>query len=194
MALDVVETTSTATTSSIGVDENTDVHQIATGVYDISNTNNITSVSNGFSDYAVRAIGDFMFEQCGQRQPLQHKYFQLANALFLLAFCLPHGSYSLLCARTALVLGSILMTMWGYFIECRADTIFWSSLFIVINVIYLFLLIYRLRPIRFEKEIEAVRFFLSIFLSILFFFIFYYCLFVALFALIKNKLILFLKR
>lgn len=154
MALE--EATTAATTSSIG-DVNNDVQQVATGGYDISNNSNITfKLSNGFSDFVGSAISDWTFEQCGQWQPPHHLYFQLANALFFIAFLAPHGSYSLLCARFALVLGSILLTMWGYFIECTADAIVWSGSFFLINTIYLFVLIYRLRPIRFDKEIEAV--------------------------------------
>lgn len=100
--------------------------------------------------------GDWSIEHCVSWHRLHHLYFQLGNALFLIAFLLPHGSYSLLCSRCALVIGSILLTMWGYLIECSADVVVWHGSFLFINVVYLIVLLCRLRPVRFDKEIEAV--------------------------------------
>lgn len=102
--------------------------------------------------------------KCAERQwqQPQHVYFQVANALFLIAFLSPHKSYGFLLARCALVFASILLLMWSYLIQCSLDAFIWSGLFLLVNFIYLSVLIYQLRPIRFEKEIDAVIIFLSI--------------------------------
>lgn len=148
MALDMADTSSSGTT----IDTNDVVQQISTGTYD----NGTYKLSNGFNG-GFGGFGDWTFEQClSWQRPPHHLYFQLANALFFIAFLAPCGSYGLLCSRCALVIGSILMTMWGYLIECTADVVVWSGSFLVINVVYLIVLLYRLRPIRFEKEIESV--------------------------------------
>lgn len=134
MALDIVESSTD------------DQQQTIIDTYD----NDTFKLTNGPYDWA------WSIEQCLTWHRPQHLYFQLGNALFLLAFLAPHGSYSTLCARCALVIGSILMTMWGYLVQCTADVILWSVAFLVVNVIYLLYLLCRLRPIRFDKEIEAV--------------------------------------
>lgn len=102
--------------------------------------------------------GDWTVAQCLSWNRPHHLYFQLGNALFFIAFLAPHGSYGMLCARCALVVGSILMTMWGYLVECTMDVVVWSGSFLVVNIVYLIVLLCRLRPVRFDKEIEAVSY------------------------------------
>lgn len=126
------------------------------------NSDTLGSIVNLYDNRTFKLAsgpGDWSIEQCllSWSRP-HHLYFQLGNALFFIAFLAPHGSYGLLCSRCALVVGSILLTMWGYLIECTADVVVWSGSFIVINVIYLIVLLCRLRPVRFDKEIEAVSF------------------------------------
>lgn len=134
-----------------------EVLKVATGDSDSSNTNQL---SDGFTEYFSNTFGGFSLvsftNKCGQWQDTHHIYFQLANALFLIAFLAPHKSYGFLLARCALVLASILMTLWSYLIECSFDALIWSGLFLFVNFIYLFVLIYQMRPVRFEKEIDAV--------------------------------------
>lgn len=120
------------------------------------NINNYMNGTNSLDPNLPISDWSFMNQCLSWDRPPNHLYFQLGNALFLIAFLAPHGSHSLLCARCALVLGSILLTMWGYLIECQADVIVWNGSFLVINLVYLLTLLYRLRPIRFDKEIEAV--------------------------------------
>lgn len=118
--------------------------------------NNGFGIGSAFDGFGV-ALGDWTFEKCTSWQrPPHHLYFQLANALFFIAFLAPCESYGSLFARCALVTGSILMIMWSYLIECTFDVFVWSGSFLAVNVIYLIVLIYRLRPIRFEKDIESV--------------------------------------
>ena len=112
--------------------------------------NDTLKLPNGPIDWS------WSIEQCLTWHRPNHLYFQLGNALFLIAFLAPRGPFSVLCARCALVLGSILMLMWGYMIQCTGDVILWSAAFLVVNVIYLIYLLCRFRPIRFDKEIEAV--------------------------------------
>lgn len=168
MAFDVIESTTTthATISTTGIDgdaiiaaDPTENHQPIAATFDNGTYKAVTdgALGLGLSFDGFDGFGDWTFEKCASWQrPPHHLYFQLANALFFIAFMSPCGSYGLLCARCALVIGSILMTMWGYLIECTVDVIVWSGSFLVVNVIYLFVLVYRLRPIRFAKEIESV--------------------------------------
>lgn len=58
--------------------------------------------------------------------------------------------------RCMLIFGSILFAMYSYLNECRPDVLAWSGVFIVANVIHMIILICRLRPVKFEREIEEV--------------------------------------
>lgn len=121
-----------------------------------TNTNSLANLSNGLGEVFNSIFT--LTNKCADSpwQQSQHVYFQVANALFLIAFLSPHKSYGFLLARCALVFASILMTMWSYLIQCSLDALIWSGLFLLVNFIYLSVLIYQLRPIRFEKEIDAV--------------------------------------
>lgn len=112
--------------------------------------------------------GDWTIEHCTSWHRPNHLYYQLGNAFFFLAFVAPHGSYGMLWLRCSLVVGCILLTMWGWIIECTGDVVLWSSIFLATNLVYLVVLLCRLRPVRFEKEIESVsllrHFFFQLFL------------------------------
>lgn len=121
-----------------------------------SHDNLFTELTDGFTNYIGNLINGWTHKRCEQWQEPHHIYFQVANAFFLIAFLSPNGSYGALCTRCALVLGSIFLIMWSYLIECSLDALVWSSSFLCINFVYLIILIYRLRPIRFDNEIDAV--------------------------------------
>lgn len=161
IAFDIADSTSNPNVASVG--ETSDV----SGDISDNMTYKMTGVSGVSTAFDINSFGfDWTFEKCSSWQrPPNHLYFQLANALFFIAFLAPYGSYGLLCARFALVVASILMTLWSYLIECTVDAVVWSGSFLVVNVIYLIVLIYRFRPIRFEKEIEAVSVFFFSFFS-----------------------------
>lgn len=123
----------------------------------------ITSVvqsNNANNDVGVNTSGVSVgesHESCfNWHRPHHHLYFQLTNTFLLLAFLAPHGLGGMLWLRIMLVVGAIFLGMYGYMIDCAPDVIIWSTLFLGINVIYLMLLLIRLRPIRFDREIEAV--------------------------------------
>lgn len=134
-----------------------EVTRVAAGDSDPSNPNQF---SDGITEYFSNTFGGFSFtvltNKCGEWQDAQHMYFQVANALFLIAFLAPHKSYGFLLARFSLVFASMLMSLWSYLIECSLDTLIWNGLFMAVNFIYLFVLIYQMRPVRFEREIDAV--------------------------------------
>lgn len=100
--------------------------------------------------------GDWSIEQCLAWQQPHHLYFQLGWAFLFLAFLAPHGPFGSLWMRATLLIGCIMMGMYGYLVECTMDVVFWSGLGIGINFVYLIVVLCRLRPVRFDKEIEAV--------------------------------------
>ncbi|XP_055298131.1 blood vessel epicardial substance isoform X4 [Sitodiplosis mosellana] len=145
------EMAETTPTPDIFINTTEEVIKVAAG--SIVDTSTVTDYfSNTFGGFTLSALTN----KCGQWQEPYHVYFQLANALFLIAFLSPHKSYGFLLARCALVCGSILMTLWSYLIECSLDALAWNGVFVIVNLAYLFVLMYQMRPVYFEKEIDEV--------------------------------------
>ncbi|XP_017085706.1 blood vessel epicardial substance isoform X1 [Drosophila eugracilis] len=111
----------------------------------------ITWDNNG----TLRSInpGDWSIEQC---LGPHHLYFQLGWAFLFLAFLAPHGPYGALWMRAMLLIGCLMMGMHGYLVACAPDVVLWSGMGLFVNFIYLVVVLCRLRPVRFEQEIEAV--------------------------------------
>ncbi|XP_034939103.1 popeye domain-containing protein 3-like isoform X3 [Chelonus insularis] len=87
---------------------------------------------------------------------VNHIYFQLANAFFLLSHLAPSGIHGVLYLRCTLLIGCAFLTLWGWTIVCWMDAAMWNGLFVIINFFHVCTLLYRLRPIKFSKEIEEV--------------------------------------
>ncbi|XP_039500200.1 blood vessel epicardial substance isoform X1 [Drosophila santomea] len=111
----------------------------------------ITWDNNG----TLRSInpGDWSIEQC---LGPHHLYFQLGWAFLFLAFLAPHGPYGSLWMRAMLLIGCLMMGMHGYLVARAPDVMLWSGMGLFVNFIYLVVVLCRLRPVRFEQEIEAV--------------------------------------
>lgn len=124
----------------------------------------LMGAANDNETFRVDAPGDWSVEQClSWRRPNQHLYFQLGNAFFFLAFLSTHGAWGQMWLRSMLIIGCVLMVMWGWLVECNSDAVLWSGLFLAVNLVYFVVLVCRLRPVRFDKEIEAVSDFCSSF-------------------------------
>ncbi|XP_023248006.1 popeye domain-containing protein 3 isoform X2 [Copidosoma floridanum] len=88
---------------------------------------------------------------------VNHLYFQLANGFFLLAHLAPaSGLHGVLYLRCTLLIGCAFLALWAWTVVCWLDAVLWNVLFIGIGFIHICVLLYRLRPIRFSKEIEEV--------------------------------------
>ncbi|XP_054731316.1 blood vessel epicardial substance isoform X2 [Anastrepha obliqua] len=137
-----------------GTVSGTSIAHTTTSVGSSAGSGTITWDNNG----TLRSLnpGDWSIEQCMIWQRPHHLYFQLGNAFFLLAFLAPHGPFGALWLRALILIGCTLMAMYGYLVECKPDVVLWSGLFFVVNFIYLIIVLCRLRPVRFDKEIEGV--------------------------------------
>uniref|UniRef100_A0A034W9V1 Blood vessel epicardial substance n=1 Tax=Bactrocera dorsalis TaxID=27457 RepID=A0A034W9V1_BACDO len=132
----------------------TSIAHTTTSVGSSAGSGTITWDNNG----TLRSLnpGDWSIEQCVIWERPHHLYYQLGNAFFLLAFLAPHGPFGALWLRALILIGCTLMAMYGYLVECKPDIVIWSGLFFIVNFIYLIIVLCRLRPVRFDKEIEGV--------------------------------------
>ncbi|XP_058444163.1 uncharacterized protein LOC131425902 isoform X2 [Malaya genurostris] len=94
--------------------------------------------------------------ECFSLRRTHHLYYQIGNGLFLLAFLAPNAPFGMLWLRCLVIAASVLLIIWGWQVECTLDAVIWASLFLIINAIYVGALLCKLRPVKFEKEIEAV--------------------------------------
>jgi hypothetical protein len=143
-------------------------------VDDVTNQSNVTesasthisvphseSSSNNNNDLAaphvLNLLQNFIAAQCEATYSLQPLYYHIGCAFFLLAFLAPSYRYgTALYMRCMLTFGCILFLMWSYLSECRPDVLIWTLLFIFVNIIHMAILICKLRPVKFDKEIEEV--------------------------------------
>lgn len=107
--------------------------------------------------FVSKHLGAFITGQCHSTYTLQPLYYHIGCAFFLLAFLAPSHRYgAALYARCMLVFGCILFAMWSYLTECRPDVLLWSGIFILANLIHMVILICKIRPVKFDKDIEEV--------------------------------------
>lgn len=107
--------------------------------------------------FVSKHLGTVISGQCHSTYALQPLYYHIGCAFFLLAFLAPSHRYgSALYMRCMLIFGCILYAMWSYLSECRPDVLMWSAIFTVANLIHTIILICKLRPVKFDKEIEEV--------------------------------------
>ncbi|XP_055645152.1 blood vessel epicardial substance isoform X2 [Toxorhynchites rutilus septentrionalis] len=99
---------------------------------------------------------EWALKECFSLRRTHHLYYQIGNGLFFLAFLAPNAPFGMLWLRCLVIAGCVLMIVWGWQVECTLDAVIWASLFLVFNAIYVGALLCKLRPVRFEKEIEAV--------------------------------------
>lgn len=151
MALGLVDTVTSETSPS-------NQSSTETNPYKITNNEVLNTGSNDLpSTYVMKVFGNFVAAQCESSYSLQPLYYHIGCAFFLLAFLAPSYRYGpALYMRCTLIFGCILFLMWSYLVECRPDVLIWTLLFLFVNLIHLAILICKMRPVKFEKEIEEV--------------------------------------
>lgn len=100
--------------------------------------------------------GEWTLMECFSLRRTHHLYYQIGNGLFFIAFLAPNGPFGILWLRCVVIAGCVLMIVWGWQVECTMDVVIWASLFLFVNAVYVGALLCKLRPVKFEKEIEAV--------------------------------------
>lgn len=83
--------------------------------------------------------------------------YHLANLLFLLSYCCPSSSLRPVALMHAgLILGYLLFSTWAWNIICAPDVFAWYFVFMILNMAQLLYILYQLRPIKLEPDLEQV--------------------------------------
>ncbi|CAD6234154.1 GSCOCG00007598001-RA-CDS [Cotesia congregata] len=105
------------------------------------------------SSYNITALGNTPL--CLWQQP-QHILFQLANFCFVLSYSAPSSKKGILFMHSVLIIGFILLSGWAWHVICAPDIFSWNFAFLVLNIGQLVYIVYQMRPVHFDPELEEV--------------------------------------
>jgi len=88
-----------------------------------------------------------------------HPYFHFSHAIMFICYILPFGSpcQLILFIRIGLAGATTIMALWARNVQCWVDSLLWNTASAVVNIIYILVLFYQLRPIKFNDELEQVN-------------------------------------
>ncbi|KAF4520971.1 hypothetical protein B566_EDAN011607, partial [Ephemera danica] len=78
----------------------------------------------------------------------------MANTSFLISYLAPSSRHGILFMHATLILGFILFCTWAWNIICAADVFTWNLAFMLFNVGQLLYIVYQMRPVKFDPELE----------------------------------------
>ncbi|CAH0394172.1 unnamed protein product [Bemisia tabaci] len=93
---------------------------------------------------------------CTVWQESQHWLFQVANTCFLVSYAVPTNRYGIVFMHSLLIVGFMFFTTWAWKIVCAPDVFTWNLCFLSINAFQLIYVIYQMRPVQFDPELEEV--------------------------------------
>uniref|UniRef100_A0A0A9X8B2 Popeye domain-containing protein 3 n=1 Tax=Lygus hesperus TaxID=30085 RepID=A0A0A9X8B2_LYGHE len=128
------------------------LHDRGATVVQILSLPNVTWVEGPFNFTTYLGIGALGW--CVEWRSSQHMVFQLANTCFLISYAVPSTKKGILFMHAALVIGFLIFTAWAWIIVCAPDIFFWNLCYTFINIGQLVFLLYQLRPVKFDPELE----------------------------------------
>ena len=82
--------------------------------------------------------------------------FHFAHACFLISYLSPNTRYGQLSLHSGLMVGFLILSTWAWNVICAPEVFAWYFGFTILNVGQLLYLLYRMRPIRFDEDLEAI--------------------------------------
>ncbi|KAL4233307.1 hypothetical protein ACF0H5_007990 [Mactra antiquata] len=89
------------------------------------------------------------------KQP-NHVLFQVANAIFFIGLMCPQIKHGGLVLHGSFVLSFLLLSIWAWVILCAPDYFSWNFAFLIINMIQTFMILYNIKPIKFDENMERL--------------------------------------
>ncbi|XP_032511353.2 popeye domain-containing protein 3-like isoform X1 [Danaus plexippus] len=100
--------------------------------------------------------GPWYWPWCPTWRIFQHPLFQLSNTLFVAAYCAPSTKKGQLWMHTILIFGFMLYSVWAWHVICSPDAFSWNFSFVFLNLAQVVYLVYEMRPVKFDPELEEV--------------------------------------
>ncbi|KAJ4931096.1 hypothetical protein JOQ06_025395 [Pogonophryne albipinna] len=94
---------------------------------------------------------------CTEWDQAHHLLFHLGSLALLLALALPSTmSLHMILLRLLLMTGCALFILWATLYRCNLDVMVWNVVFLLVNFMHLFFLLYKRRPIKIDRELRSV--------------------------------------
>ncbi|CAG9825231.1 unnamed protein product [Phaedon cochleariae] len=91
---------------------------------------------------------------CDYWKDPQHILYQLANFCFVLAYSSTCSKRGVLFMHCWLIFGLLLFSTWAWNVICAPDVFTWNFAFMLMNMAQVFHIVYQLRPVKFDPELE----------------------------------------
>lgn len=112
------------------------------------------SKNSSFLNLNVNRTSLLPTSSCESYREPEHWLFQLSFAIFLIAYVVPTKKYYLVFMHSSLTLGFMLFSTWAWRVMCAPDIFTWNLCFLCLNAFHLIYIIYQMRPINFDPELE----------------------------------------
>uniref|UniRef100_G3PLM9 POPDC1-3 domain-containing protein n=1 Tax=Gasterosteus aculeatus aculeatus TaxID=481459 RepID=G3PLM9_GASAC len=94
---------------------------------------------------------------CEEGEQTHHLLFHLASLSLLLGLVIPTTlALHMILLRLLLMTGCTLFIVWAALYRCNLDVMVWNVVFLVVNFMHLFFLLYKRRPIKIDRELQSV--------------------------------------
>uniref|UniRef100_A0A8C6SVH3 Blood vessel epicardial substance n=1 Tax=Neogobius melanostomus TaxID=47308 RepID=A0A8C6SVH3_9GOBI len=94
---------------------------------------------------------------CEQWEHAHHLLFHLGNLSLLLGLVIPTTlALHMILLRLLLLTGCALFMVWAALYRCNLDVLVWNLVFLIVNFMHLFFLVYKRRPIKIDRELRSV--------------------------------------
>ncbi|XP_045901761.1 blood vessel epicardial substance [Micropterus dolomieu] len=94
---------------------------------------------------------------CQEWEQVHQLLFHLGNLSLLLGLVIPTTmGLHMILLRLFLMTGCGLFIVWATLYRCNLDVMVWNMVFLVVNFMHLFFLLYKRRPIKIDRELRSV--------------------------------------
>ncbi|XP_035989234.1 blood vessel epicardial substance isoform X1 [Fundulus heteroclitus] len=94
---------------------------------------------------------------CQEWEQAHHMLFHLGNLSLLLGLVIPTTlGLHMILLRLFLLTGCCLFIAWASLYRCNLDVMVWNVVFLVVNFMHLFFLLYKRRPVKIDRELRSV--------------------------------------
>ncbi|KAG9276466.1 blood vessel epicardial substance isoform X1 [Astyanax mexicanus] len=109
---------------------------------------------SGSPDYSDMASNT---TTCQEWEKAHHLLFHLGNLSLLLGLLIPTTvGIHMILLRLMLMTGCCLFIAWATLYRCTLDVLVWNAVFLLVNFMHFFFLLYKRRPIKIDRELRSV--------------------------------------
>ncbi|XP_066539662.1 blood vessel epicardial substance-like isoform X1 [Hoplias malabaricus] len=94
---------------------------------------------------------------CQEWEKVHHLLFHLGNLSLLVGLLIPTTvGLHMILLRLLLMTGCSLFITWTTLFRCTLDVLVWNSVFLLVNFMHFFFLLYKRRPIKIDRELRSL--------------------------------------